>query len=71
LAQSPLTALEFLQLGFRIALMPSSVSLAALSAVKEMLLDLKDNGTERDYFNRRKDIQEVERWYRDLNIHRE
>ena len=51
--------------------MPSSVSLAALSAVKEMLLDLKDNGTERDYFNRQKDIQEVERWYRDLNIHRE
>ena len=66
-----MTALEFLQLGFRIALMPSSVSLAALSAVKEMLLDLKDNGTERDYFNRQKDIQEVERWYRDLNTHRE
>jgi methylisocitrate lyase len=66
-----MTALEFLQLGFRIALMPSSVSLVALSAAKEMLLDLKDNGTERDYFNRQKDIQEVERWYRDLNIHRE
>jgi 2-methylisocitrate lyase-like PEP mutase family enzyme len=66
-----MTALEFLQLGFRIALMPSSVLLAALSAVKEMLLHLKDNGTERDYFNRQKDIQEVERWYRDLNTHRE
>jgi methylisocitrate lyase len=66
-----MTALEFLQLGFRIALMPSSVTLAALSAVKEMLLGLRDNGTERDYFNRQKDIQEVERWYRDLNTHRE
>jgi methylisocitrate lyase len=66
-----MTALEFLQLGFRIALMPSSVSLVALSAAKEMLLDLKDNGTERDYFNRQKDIQEVERWYRDLNTDRE
>jgi methylisocitrate lyase len=66
-----MTVFEFLQLGFRIALMSSSVSLAALSAVKEMLLHLKDNGTERDYFNRQKDIQEVERWYRDLNIHRE
>jgi methylisocitrate lyase len=66
-----MTVLEFLQLGFRIALMPSSVSLAALSAVKEMLLDLKDNGTERDYFNRQKDVQEVERWYRDLDMRRD
>jgi methylisocitrate lyase len=66
-----MTVLEFLQLGFRIALMPSSVSLAALSAVKEMLLELKDKGTERDYFNRQKDVQEVERWYRDLDMRRE
>ena len=66
-----MTVLEFLQLGFRIALMPSSVSLAALSAVKEMLLELKDKGTERDYFNRQKDFQEVERWYRDLDMRRQ
>ena len=66
-----MTVLEFLQLGFRIALLPSSVSLAALSAVKEMLLELKDKGTERDYFNRQKDIQEVERWYRDLDMRRQ
>ena len=69
--KSRMTVLEFLQLGFRIALMPSSVSLAALSAVKEMLLELKDKGTERDYFNRQKDVQEVERWYRDLDMCRE
>jgi 2-methylisocitrate lyase-like PEP mutase family enzyme len=66
-----MTVLEFLQLGFRIALMPSSVSLAALSAVKEMLLELKDKGTERDYFGRQKDAQEVERWYRDLDMRRQ
>jgi methylisocitrate lyase len=66
-----MTVLEFLQLGFRIALMPSSVSLAALSAVKEMLLELKNKGTERDYFNRQKDVQEVERWYRDLDMRRD
>ena len=66
-----MTVLEFLQLGFKIALLPSSVSHAALSAVKEMLLELKDKGTERHYFNRQKHVQEVERWYRDLNIHRE
>jgi len=66
-----MTVIEFLQLGFKIALLPSSVSHAALSAVKEMLLELKDKGTERHYFNRQKHVQEVERWYRDLNIHRE
>ena len=66
-----MTVLEFLQLGFKIALLPSSVSLAALSAVKEMLLELKDKGTERDYFNRQKDVQEVERWYRDLDMRRQ
>jgi len=66
-----MTVLEFLQLGFRIALMPSSVSLAALSGVKEMLLELKDKGTERDYFSRQKDVREVERWYRDLDMRRQ
>ena len=66
-----MTVLEFLQLGFRIALMPSSVSLAALSAVKEMLLELKNKGTERNYFNRQKNVREVERWYRDLDMRRQ
>jgi hypothetical protein len=66
-----MTVLEFLQLGFRIALMTSSVSLAALSAAKQMLLELKDQGTERNYFNRQKDFQEVERWYRDLDMRRQ
>jgi hypothetical protein len=66
-----MTVFEFLQLGFRIALMPSSVSLAALSAVKEMLLELKDQGTERDYFRRQKNVREVERWYRDLDMRRQ
>jgi methylisocitrate lyase len=63
-----MTVFEFLRLGFRIALMPSSVSLAALTAVKEMLRELKETGTERDYFSRLKDVQEVERWYRDLSM---
>ena len=63
-----MTVFEFLRLGFRIALMPSSVSLAALAAVKEMLRELKETGTERDYFSRLKNVQEVERWYRDLSM---
>ena len=42
LAQSPHDgSLSSCQLGFRVALLPSSVSLAALSAVKEMLLEFK------------------------------
>ena len=61
-----MTVFEFLQLGFRIALMPSSISLAALTAVKEMLQELKETGTERNYFSRQKDVREVERWYRNL-----
>jgi methylisocitrate lyase len=69
--KSRMTVFEFLQLGFRVALMPSSVSLAALSAARQMLLELKTKGTERDYFNCQKDIQEVERWYRDLDMLRQ
>jgi hypothetical protein len=42
-----------------------------LSAAKQMLLELKDQGTERNYFNRQKDFQEVERWYRDLDMRRQ
>ena len=63
-----MTIFEFFQLGFRIALMPSSLSLAALAAAKEMLLELKETGTERDYFSRQKNVREVERWYRDLHM---
>jgi len=63
-----MTVFEFLHLGFRIALMPSSISLAALAAAKEMLLELKETGTERDYFSRQKNVREVERWYRDLHM---
>jgi len=69
--RSRMTVFEFLQSGYRIALMPSSVPLAALAAAKQMLLELKEAGTERVYFNRQTDLQEVERWYRDLDIQRQ
>ena len=61
-----MTAFEFLRLGFRIALMPSSVSLAALGAAKEMLLELKEKGSERDYFTRVKELKDIEHWYSNL-----
>jgi 2-methylisocitrate lyase-like PEP mutase family enzyme len=65
-----MTVFEFLQAGYRIALMPSSVSLAALAAARQMLLELKETGTERDYFSRQKNFQEMESWYRNLDIRR-
>jgi methylisocitrate lyase len=66
-----MTAVEFLQLGFRVALMPSSVSLAALKAVKEMLLELKEKGSERDYFARLKEFKDIEHWYNNLGYEQE
>jgi methylisocitrate lyase len=64
--RNKMSALQFLQSGFRVALMPSSVSLAAVAAARQMLIELMQNGTERDYFGRIKDIEAADRWYRTL-----
>ena len=61
-----MTAFDFLRMGFRIALMPSSVPLAALAGAREMLIALRENGTEREYFNRQQEFTETERWYKNL-----
>jgi 2-methylisocitrate lyase-like PEP mutase family enzyme len=61
-----MTAVEFLQSGFRIALMPSSVALAALTAARDMLLALQATGVDRDYFAQQKEFSRTERWYKDL-----
>lgn len=65
-----MTAVEFLRMGFRVALMPSSVSVAALGAAREMLLTLKEKGSERDYFARVKDLKDIEHWYGNLGSER-
>ena len=65
-----MTAVEFLQMGFRIALMPSSVSVAALGAAREMLLELKEKGSERDYFAGVKELKDIEYWYGSLGSER-
>jgi 2-methylisocitrate lyase-like PEP mutase family enzyme len=57
---------EFLQMGFRVALMPSSVPLAALAAAREMLLELRQTGRDRDYFARQSEFAKTESWYKDL-----
>lgn len=61
-----MTAFEFIKLGFRVALMPSSIPLAALTAAREMLLQLKHSGVDRDYFAKQKDFSETDRWYKNL-----
>jgi 2-methylisocitrate lyase-like PEP mutase family enzyme len=61
-----MTAVQFLQSGFRIALMPSSVALAALTAARDMLLALQATGVDRDYFAQQKEFSRTERWYKDL-----
>jgi methylisocitrate lyase len=61
-----MTADEFIQMGFRVALLPSSVPLAALTAAREMLMELKRSGRDRDYFARQNEFAKTESWYKDL-----
>lgn len=65
-----MTAFEFLQLGFRVALMPSSVPLGALTAAREMLLQVQQTGSDRDYFAKQTEFAQTARWYKNLGIHR-
>jgi methylisocitrate lyase len=61
-----MTAFDFLRMGFRIAFMPSSISLAALAAAREMLIELRGKGIDREYFSRQQEFPEIEQWYRNL-----
>ena len=61
-----MTAFEFLRMGFRIAFMPSSISLAALAAAKEMLIELRGKGIDQEYFSRQQEFPQIEQWYRNL-----
>ena len=65
-----MTAFEFLELGFRVALMPSSVPLAALTGAREMLLQLKQTGADRGYFAEQKQFAQTDRWYKNLGTGR-
>ncbi|HEY7217101.1 MAG TPA: isocitrate lyase/phosphoenolpyruvate mutase family protein [Candidatus Binatia bacterium] len=61
-----MSAFEFIQMGFRVALTPSSVPLAALSAARELLIELKRTGRDRDYFHRQNEFIATNSWYRDI-----
>jgi 2-methylisocitrate lyase-like PEP mutase family enzyme len=64
--KTQMSAFEFFRLGFRIALIPSSLPLAATTAAREMLLDLKQSGMDRDYFGKQKEFTKTETWYKNL-----
>jgi methylisocitrate lyase len=64
--RTQIDAFEFLRLGVRIALLPSSLPLAAAVAMRELLLELKETGTERGYFARKKEFAAAEKWYKRL-----
>jgi 2-methylisocitrate lyase-like PEP mutase family enzyme len=64
--KAQLSALEFFQLGFRIALVPSSLPLAALTGARSMLLDMRQSGTDRDYFAKQEGFTETEAWYKKI-----
>ncbi len=60
------SAFEFFRLGVKIALMPSSLPLAAAASMRELLLELKETGTERQYFARQREFAAAEKWYKRL-----
>jgi methylisocitrate lyase len=64
--RTSMSAFEFMQMGFRVALMPSSVPLAAVTAARALLLELQRSGRDRDYFARQSAFAESESWYKDL-----
>jgi len=53
-------------MGYRVALMPSTVPLAAITAARELLLELKRSGRDQDYFARQREFYDSESWYRNL-----
>ena len=61
-----LNVFDFIEMGYRVALMPSSVPLAAITAARELLLELKRSGRDQDYFARQREFSDSESWYKNL-----
>ena len=61
-----MSASEFFNMGFRIELTPSSIPLAATTAAREMLIELMQDGNDREYFARQKELTAAEAWYKKL-----
>ena len=54
-----MSAFEFIKMGYRIALMPSSVPMAAITAARELLLELTRSGRDQDYFARQREFADA------------
>lgn len=63
-----MSAFEFLQIGVRVALLPSAIPLTAVSAVRRMLLGLKESGNEYGCLDllADSDREQSELWYKQL-----
>jgi 2-methylisocitrate lyase-like PEP mutase family enzyme len=61
-----MSAFEFINMGYRVALMPSSVPVAAVTAARELLFELKRSGRDQNYFARQRVFSDSESWYRNL-----
>ena len=64
--KAQMSATEFFAMGYRIALTPSSIPLAATAAARAMLLELKQTGNDRDYFARQQGFAEANAWYKKI-----
>jgi 2-methylisocitrate lyase-like PEP mutase family enzyme len=69
--KAQMSADDFFRLGFRIALTPSSIPLAATTAAREMLIELKQSGNDREYFAQQKGFTAAETWYKKLGTARQ
>lgn len=65
-----LSAAEFFAMGFRIALTPSSIPLAATTAARDMLLEMKRTGNDRGFFAAQKGYADAEAWYKKVGATR-
>jgi methylisocitrate lyase len=65
-----MSASEFFAMGFRIALTPSSIPLAATTAAREMLIELRQHGNDRAYFARQEELDATVNWYKKLGTER-
>lgn len=57
---------EFFTMGYRIALTPSSIPLAAVAGAREMLLELKQSGNDRSFFAKQLGATGAEAWYKQI-----
>lgn len=58
------SAEEFFTMGFRVALTPSSIPLAALAGAREMLMEMKQQGNDRRFFAAQHGSAGAEAWYK-------